>query len=579
MAREQPRMATGVILDHLVEVERGCHRVGDSRGPGGTRATGPAGAAFDEPIATAAAAIDCEPVTDADGSRSEPTAAAQAEAPRRDARLVAVLVAAVAVPRVAVFPFAENLHGDAVARTEIAERWAGEPKLPRSFHDVRQFGPLHVVLAGAALAIWPDRERSPRAVSLVFGIAAAVPLFFLARRKFGRRAAAIAVLAFAAWPLHIQTSTTAGSEAVGLALLLAAVERLFAGLDGRKFAPLAASAAFLNLSCAVRYDAWLYVPLLAGLVAIRGSDRVAAATRAVLYAAMCAPFPLWWMQSNEVATGDPLYPIRYIERFHADWARREMTWLGEAGFRAYALLFAPGALLATLSPLVGAFALAGATVAVARRQRPALALLAAIPVAYYALRGAAFAAFAPLARFFIAQLALTLPYVEPGFACLVAGRSPAVRRALGALAVALSIATPAALGWATAWRDGPVAATLGPISPLSTLPTDQMEVARWIRDRAGPQDVLLVDDNPSYADLHVAFYSGLPDRRLVRRRWEDFEKRLAGTPPTLAVVFASGSLAATEGVSLKEGVLEVRGARYVEVFARPPGLRVFRRDE
>src|SRR5262245_10474255 len=78
-------------------------------------------------------------------------------APEREPRtgmLLGLLLVAALVPRLAVFPINENLYGDAVARTELAERWLKEPHVIRSFGDgAQQFGPLHLYLVGAALTV------------------------------------------------------------------------------------------------------------------------------------------------------------------------------------------------------------------------------------------------------------------------------------------------------------------------------------------------------------------------------------------------------------------------------------------
>src|SRR5687768_4777367 len=95
--------------------------------------------------------VENAPVGDATwpGARAEP----------RTAVVLALLVAATLLPRALVFPLNENLHGDAVARTELAERWARDPHWIASFDDgAYQFGPLHLYAVGATLWAWPDRE-------------------------------------------------------------------------------------------------------------------------------------------------------------------------------------------------------------------------------------------------------------------------------------------------------------------------------------------------------------------------------------------------------------------------------------
>jgi 4-amino-4-deoxy-L-arabinose transferase-like glycosyltransferase len=496
---------------------------------------------------------------------------------RQDLVWVGVLFFAFAAVRLAIFPFAESLFGDGVVRSEIAERWARDPHLVRSFRDgVYQFGPLQFYLAAPLLWLWPSREHAPRLLSLLFSLATVLPLYRLGRRLFSREAAVVAGLSMAVWGLHIQASTTAASEAIFLALFFFCLDALFEGLHEERFAPLARSALLANLMCALRYDGWLYVPLLGAVVLSWGKDRVASVTRALLYLALCALFPLWWMQGNETATGDALYPLNYINDFHRRWAQDSVAWMGNPGFRAQALVFWPGVLLVTCSALVGVFALVGIVRAFRLKQRRALAFLALVPAAYYTVRGAILLDFSPLARFAMAQVALALFYVKDGFDAIAARLPSAGRDALAGLAAASAVALTGYLGYATAWRTGAMAERLRPISPLSTIPNDQREAARFIKEQIAASEALVVDEAPRYLDLNVAFFTGLPETRLIRKRWEDYEKRIVESPNAPWLLAAQGGKLREEGIRAGEPWITWRGRRFEQVLRPSDELCVFR---
>src|SRR5262245_18990494 len=136
---------------------------------------------------------------------------------RSGRRTTLLLLAFALAMRLAVFPFATNVWGDAIARTWLAFDWAAHPHVPTSYHDgVLQFGPLHIVLVGLVGIVWPEATPGGRIVSLLFGVASIVPLMAVARRLFGERAAVVAALVLSLWGLHIQCSTTAASEALCL---------------------------------------------------------------------------------------------------------------------------------------------------------------------------------------------------------------------------------------------------------------------------------------------------------------------------------------------------------------------------
>lgn len=495
---------------------------------------------------------------------------------RRDLAILLGLLGLFLAIRGAVFPFAENLYGDAVVRAELAERWAAEPKLLRSFKDVYQFGPLHTYASGIFMKLWPSREHAPRLAMLVFGVLLAIPLYRLGRRLFSPRAGMVAAASAAVWSLHIQSSTTAASEALGVTLMLFALDYLFQGIHEQRFGPLALSALFLNLACATRYDAWMYAGLFPLAVAFSGPDRIASFTRAFVLAPLLLVFPFWWMQQNELAMGDPLYPIRYIDQFHAQWVQDGIGRLGATKFRLHNLVFWPMTLVGTASLLVGVFAIAGLVRAFVRRENRALAWMALAPTAFFTFRGAVLLDFSPLARFAMVQVAIALIFVVDGFDW-ICGRLPRpARRGVAGLAAVLALATPLWLGWFTAWKTGMWQDVLRPVTPLSTVPVDQMAVARYLKAHAGDGGWALIDEDARYVDINVAFFTGIPDERLIRRRWENFERQLEHSQGKLWLfTLPGGTLASADALPVGEAQFTWRGRNFEKAFSAG-GLYVYR---
>jgi 4-amino-4-deoxy-L-arabinose transferase-like glycosyltransferase len=423
------------------------------------------------------------------------------------------------------------------------------------------------------------REHAGRMLSLLAGVLTVVPLYSLSRRLWGWRAGAVACLGFAVWGMHIQFSTTGASESLALLLVLGCLALFARGLDESRFGPLALSAFLLNLACATRYDAWLLMPLLCGVLVLQDKDRIASLTRAALFGLLCLPFPLVWMQGNELATGNPFYPISYIDAFHKTWVGDGIGRYGQVGYRLHNLLFWPGAALFTLTPLVAVFGALG----MARTWKEApgkrwLLWVVWVPTVYFALRGAVLANFAPLGRFTATQVALLLPFVLPGFERAVRGRSEGFKRALAAVTVLCAVAFPAWLGSFTLYRDGSAATTLRPVSPTSTNPVELMAVAGFLKNEVAPKGgAAIIDTDGQYRDLQLAFFGGLPEPRMARYRWEDFPKLLASASPEYLVRFEGGGLERDPGFSTTAGGIVLRGVTYRELpgFAAP--YHVYRR--
>ena len=459
------------------------------------------------------------------------------------------LALAVALPRLLVLFFNENLGGDAIARTWLAHRWLEAPHLITSFDGGgKQFGPLHLYLLAFGEWLWPSLLHAGRVSSLVVGVATAWPLFVFTRRRFGDRAATLAVLGFAAWGLHVQCSTTSASEALNLLCVMSAVA-WFDAADTKRGAWWGAALA-LNLACATRYDSWLLVPLLA----VVEWWRTRRLLRGAAFGAVSVAFAGLWLGGNFLALGDALFPIRFIDTFHREWWPAEAALWGEGPYRVMCLLFWPGAALLTLTPALAIPAgLALRRLWVERVELRWVVVLIVLPSVGYGVRGAVFSTFAPLARFTMKELLFLLPLAG----WWLSARSARVQAA--ALVVAATWCV--ALGAFTFRPDSRWSFSLRSISATSRMEIALREPADWLRANAAPRGLLMVDEDPrGFDDLPLSYYSGFPFDQQLRRRYEHFEVALVGRSPEWLVVFDGGRLE-REGALSGESVF--RGRSYV----------------
>jgi hypothetical protein len=378
---------------------------------------------------------------------------------------VAALTAVAFLVRLAVFPLTQDLYGDAISRTEMGRTWMSAPHWMSSFSDgAMQFGPLHLYLVGLASLIGAERF-----LSVIVGSLTVVPVFFLTRRLFGERAASIACLLLAFWSLHIQFSTTTASEA--LALFLTATTLAFFAHE--RWLPAALT---LTLACATRYDAWLLVPLLGGVLAVRRQWR-----HALVFCAVSSVFPLVWMVGNWRALGDPLYPFRFVDAFHVGWFGESEAFYGPLKHRALNLFFYPLVALATLGPFV-----------FVTRRCTWLMVVMLVPAVLLTVRATVVGNFEPAARFTARELLILIVLAAP---------------MLRARAVAVTAAIALFLGAFTFQRESKWADALRPLSPVTSQPVDVMQLAAFIRTQRGP---VAIEADPRYRDIAVAFYSGVP---------------------------------------------------------------------
>ena len=491
-------------------------------------------------------------------------------APLSDLTVVELLMFAVLAPRLLVFGVNENYFGDAVMRAELGGRWAERPRVIGSFDQGGyQFGPLHIVLLGLLTRAGGSREDIGRWLSLLAALLTVVPLFSLTRRMFDRRAAIVACLGLAAWGMHIQFSTTAASESLSL-LLIVATAALFARAVAEHHRPsLLAAALVFNLACATRYDVWLWLPMLCVALAMGGRWRWAA-----LFFALGLAFPLAWSYGNWGDRGDPLYPFRFIDDYHRAWFHDGERLWGATSYRLQNLVFWPAIALLTLSPLVAAAGMLGVWRAWReRRELRWLVALILVPTMLFTFRSTVTGSFVPLGRFAVKEVGLLLPFVWFGFQWRPLAR---VRTALLVAAAGVAIALPAWVGALTIHREGKWEDWLRPVSPVSTNPVELMRVARFLsREVNARGEAAILDTDGQYRDLQLAFFSGLPEERLARYRWEIFPLRLETAQPRYLVRIEGGGLGAL--ASIEGRTLRFNGWEFTELDGFGPPFHVYRR--
>jgi 4-amino-4-deoxy-L-arabinose transferase-like glycosyltransferase len=432
-------------------------------------------------------------------------------------RLGRVLLLAFAL-RAAVFPFADNKHGDAPMRALIAERIAHDPASAANPRTYYQFGPLHPLLMAPLVALDGNLPRASRLLSFVAGLLTFAPFLRLARRLVGTARAELAALGLAASPLHVQASTTAASEALYLLVFVVMLERLTRALEddevgpeGRaRLASYAVAGALGSLAAVTRYDAWLALPaaLAAAWAFARGPAGPARARRSrglAVFAVTATVLPVAWMAWGAIATDDPIFFFHYISNDHAQLAATALARYGAALGRArqlgiWALAFA-GAMTPPLALAAVAAVMRRAPVRAPAAMRVVLAAALA-PVVLYLAQGLVLLGFEPLSRFALVPGALLLPLAA---AALPEARLPAARVAAPLAGLAFAVVVLVVAGWGRARLWGG-AESLG---ALTRLDAEDRALADHLRARRAPGERVVLEP-VAYAEIAIAAAGGVP---------------------------------------------------------------------
>lgn len=488
---------------------------------------------------------------------------------------------AVLAVRALVFPFAKNFYGDPAMRLKALSAFMAHPIFLRSFVVAHQFGPLHLYLLALGQWIHRDLEAGPRLLSLIFGSLTAFPLFSLAERRFGPTAALLSTLGLAIYPLHIQTSTTATSEAVFLFFLLSALALLDRAAAPPGEAPaggrftLQAAGLLMACACAVRYDGWLYAPLSWAWLWPPLRERRLPIGRALGYAALTSLVPLVLLFGNWRDLGDPLYVMHYIDADHLANAHRLAAQMGRLPYALYCLAFWPANLAWELTPPMALGVSVGAAAALRLGRARDLLCLAALPAALFTLEGALLLRFHPLARFTLPTAVLLLPYAGDGLLRAFRALAPSRRPLAVGVAIAAALAVPGFLAWRTLGRGDWVADTLRPVSPISNLPPDLSAASDWLCANAGTRKVE-VETNWLFEELPIQFYGQLGGAEVFSPR--DGQPRQGFEPPDLLVLPRDSDLLRSNRARLQGDLLWRDGQRFTAV-AHLGAVTVFQRQD
>lgn len=164
-----------------------------------------------------------------------------------------------AMPR--VLDTADGIHYLAQAR-HIADAnvQALDPRIPV----------LYPALTAIASCIVPDVEQAATIVSLIASMLLIIPIYALARRMHGRRAARIAALAVAVWPWLIDYASRVGPDALGCTLWFFGAWFLAAGIrsTGWRTLPWLIAAALAYFALHITRAEGTYVAIAAAVAAI-----------------------------------------------------------------------------------------------------------------------------------------------------------------------------------------------------------------------------------------------------------------------------------------------------------------------
>jgi len=417
---------------------------------------------------------------------------------------------------------ADNDGGDAIARAANIQKWMSHPSF---LSPVAHWGPVYFYLAGTLGFLLKDAELAGRLLSLICGIASIYLVYRLARLLSGQAAATLSAFICALAGLHIGYSTTSSSEMPYLFFLLIGLVGFFEYQTSDNFRPLVWGAICFSVAAGIRYEAWIFFPLLCLLLVWRPANffraglwRGRRGLGLALFVLLGGAWLVSWSGFSWVKWGDPLYAVHLAKTLIQEQSPDSLRPL------PYRLSLPMGVLLLGLSPLP----FAGALYAIVACRRQALArqfifLSMAFAVAQYIQfwRGAAVSN----ARYTLTLFVLATILSGMGISEICFKLGPGVVTRLKKWVFATMVLTQVAI-LAGGESRVPYNEKLASVSPWLRYPHYLNDAAQSLKSRLKPTDAIIVDSY-NWEDNIFVHALGLPlnpDHRVLAGRAADSQK-------------------------------------------------------
>ncbi|MBP9161191.1 MAG: hypothetical protein WBO28_15385 [Flavobacteriales bacterium] len=262
------------------------------------------------------------------------------------------------IARLIAWPHSDVVNADAVTRALIGEGymhypgWSGDGVWP----------PLHFYLNGLFTVLCGSRVVGTVLVNILLESAIVFPVFAFVLRWSGAAVAAAVALVVVFEPLVFRNSLQGLSEVPFFFFTACAFNALSAAQTaaGRKgLMHGAAAGSFLTIAAGMRYEAWLFIPLLAGILLVARRWKSSAA-----FVATAMIFPVVWMITGQFAHGNPFTGLEQM----VHWRNAATILDVPESELLLRTAFFPVSFLAALSPVVIALGIIGTIWALLRKR-------------------------------------------------------------------------------------------------------------------------------------------------------------------------------------------------------------------
>lgn len=205
------------------------------------------------------------------------------------------------VIKLLLIPFSQTVDADAVSRIYLSVNWIKDAQWINS----SVWAPLHFYLNGMGLMLWHDPVNLPKVINVLLSSLTLIPFYFFTKREFNKEGALAATIFLAVCPILFRNSFMALAGTPYLFFLVLAMNFLSRGLKRDSVTDMLIAGFSITLASGFRYEAWLMIAVFGLVILLHKKWKLL-----FIYGSAALVFPLVWMISNWLETGDPLYSIQ-----------------------------------------------------------------------------------------------------------------------------------------------------------------------------------------------------------------------------------------------------------------------------
>lgn len=197
--------------------------------------------------------------------------------------------------------FSQTTDPDAVVRILQSKSWLEDP----NWIGFDVWGPFNYYLNAFGLWIYNDVVISPKLINILFSVATILPLYGMLRIRQSHLVSILVVVLFTLSPLILRNSFIAMTETPYLFFVAFSMWQIMRFFTEGQNKHLIGAGLFITIAAGFRYEAWAIMFVFWLILLLKKDFK-----KSLLFAGIAGVFPLIWLVSNYIYTGDFLWSLK-----------------------------------------------------------------------------------------------------------------------------------------------------------------------------------------------------------------------------------------------------------------------------